>query len=100
MTTTKDTGLAAIAQSTRETPAPMPAEEKPPLQLEGRRNNRGIALDAGLWSCAAETADRMTKCMGLAVRERITLRQVLQTAFIKFHDLPFEEQIELVRKHG
>jgi hypothetical protein len=102
----KDTGLAAIARSTRKTPRtkqarrkPATAEEKPSLKLEGHRKSRGLGLDVGLWTCALKTAELLTKRMGAIGRERVTLVQVLKTAFIAFHDLPIEQQIELVRRH-
>jgi hypothetical protein len=106
MTRTKDTGLAAIARSTRKMLGtkqpgrkPAMAEEKPPLELEGRHQNRGIRLDVGLWTCVLETAYLLTKRMRTMSRGRVTLVNVLKTAFIAFHELPLEQQIELIRKH-
>jgi hypothetical protein len=104
----KDTGLVAIAQSMRKMPGtkqagPKPArtlgKEKPPLELEGRRKSNGVSLDAGLWTCLHKTADILTIRMGVTGHERVTLVKVLKTACIAFHELPLEQQIELVRKH-
>jgi hypothetical protein len=102
MTKPKDTGLAAIARSTRKKPTIISQlRGKPALDLEGRLQNRGIRLDVGLWTCVLETAHVLTKRMRAMGRGhgRVTLVNVLKTAFIAFHELPLEQQIELVRKH-
>ncbi len=106
MSTNKESGLAAIAQSTRKTPRlnklgrkPTPGEEKPPLELEGYYQKTSLSLDVGLWTCVFETAHILTKRMRAMGRGRVTLVKVLVTAFRAFHELTLEQQIELVRKH-
>lgn len=111
MTKSKDTGLAAIAHSTRKRPtiksqprgktALAPAEENPPLELEGRPHRTSLTLDVGLWNCVLDTAHVLTKRMRATGRShgRVTAVKLIETAFIAFHELPLEQQIELVRRH-
>ena len=108
MTKPKDTGLAAIARSARETPgtklpernpAPTSTEAKPSLDLEGVRRKTSVALDVGLWKCVIDTA-HIAKKRTLAMGQgHVSFVHVLEAAFIAFHELPLEKQIELVRKH-
>jgi hypothetical protein len=107
MPTKKDSGLAAIARSTRttatkqpgRTPASPTAEEKPPLELEGRRHKTSLALDVGLWNCVFDLAHIMTKRIRAMRQGHVNPVHILETAFILFHELSLEEQIELVRRH-
>lgn len=105
MSQSKDTGLAAIAQSTRKTSATKPTPEnsleaaKPPLTLEGRRHSTSIRLDIGLWSCVFELAHAMTKRLRAKRQGRINPVDILEAAFTKFYELPLDEQFELVRRY-
>src|SRR5262245_17047322 len=108
MTTIKDNGLTRIAQSMRKTPATTPSErkpvwappadEKPPLELKGRPYKTSIAVDLGLWDCAGDTARVLTKRLRAMGRGSVHVSKVLETAFIAFHELTLDQQIELVRR--
>lgn len=103
-----DAGLAAIARSTRKMPeiksklgrssTQAQDDKKPPLKLEGRRQKTSVALDVGIINCLDDTAHTITIQTRISGRGRIGMSQVLEAAFIVFHELPFEKQIELVRK--
>ena len=109
MTIAKDSGLAAIARSSRKAPdRSAPSRGKPvgaspsvtpALELEGRQQKTSLALDVGLWDCVLETAHVLTKRMRSTGRGRVTLVDVLETAFVAFNELPIEQQLERVRKH-
>jgi hypothetical protein len=83
MSQSKDTGLAAIAQSTRKTSATRPTPEnpleaaKPPLVLDGRSQKTSVSKRQG----------------------RVTPVDILEAAFTKFYELPLDAQFELVRRH-
>ena len=61
MTHTKDTGLAAIAASTRKPPAqpkairPL-AEEKPYFEVQGERVKTSITIDGGILNYLSDMA--------------------------------------------
>ncbi len=105
MSQSKDTGLAAIAQSTRKTSATKTTPEnfleaaKPPLVLEGRCNKTSVSLDIGLWNCVFELAHAMTMRLRAKRQGRVTPVDILEAAFTKFYELPLDEQFELVRRH-
>jgi hypothetical protein len=105
MTQLKDAGLAAIAQSTRKTSVNRPAPQKPlevtkpPLIFEGRRHKTSIAMDGGLWNCLFDLGHAMTKRFRAKGQGRVHPVDILEAAFIKFYELPLEEQLELVRRY-
>lgn len=105
----KDAGLAAIARSnrsvrTRKTApaatksAQRTAQEKPGLVFEGQPRKTSLDLDRGLWNCVLDTAHVLTQRARVTGQSRVTLTSVLEAAFVAFHELPIEQQIELVRK--
>ena len=107
MATKKETGLAAIARSSRKASTPKAgrpaskggramAGDKPALQFEGRQQKTSLALDAGLWNCVLDTAHDLSKRLRTKGRGRVTLVSVLEAAFVAFHELPIEQQIELI----
>lgn len=70
------------------------------LELAGRLKRTSIAFDAGLWKCVDDTADVLTKRLRARGNyERVAFVKVLRTAFIAFHELPLEQQLELIRRH-
>jgi hypothetical protein len=100
-----EAGLLAIARSTRrarrevEVGAPAWATDgKPPLEFEGRHQKTSLTLDIGMWDCVLETAHVLTKRSRAAGRGRVTLVDVLETAFETFHELSLEDQLERVRE--
>jgi hypothetical protein len=105
--TKHETGLAAIARSTRRVrreadPSRDPAwvtDAKPPLEFEGRHQKTSLTLDTGMWDCVLETAHALTKRMRATGRGRVTLVDILESAFVAFHELSLEQQLDLVRKH-
>lgn len=105
--TKHEAGLAAIARSTRRvrdeaspTREPGSAKDgKPVLAFEGRHQKTSLTLDTGMWGCVLETAHILTKRMRVGGRGRVTLVDILESAFVAFHDLPLEQQLDLVRKH-
>lgn len=108
MDTPKDSGLAAIARSTRETPGAKQlgskpqstsSEEKPQLSLKGVSRKTSVSIDLGIWNCIDDTAYLLTKRMRTKGGERVNNSRIIEAAFILFHDLPIEKQVELARKH-
>jgi hypothetical protein len=107
MITTKDTGLAAIARSTRkvadnksaQTSIPTHADEPLPIKLEGWLQHTSISIDAGIFSALADTVHAIKKQLRGTGRGPVTLGQVLETAFLMFHELPLDQKTNLVRKH-
>ncbi len=105
--TKHEAGLAAIARSTRvmrrETALaqhePVSGSEKPTLEFEGRHQKTSLTLDLGMWDCVLETAHVLTKRTRAAGRGRVTLVDVLESAFVAFHEMSIEQQLDRVRKH-
>src|ERR1017187_6746158 len=106
--TTHETGLAAIARSTRgsrrktELAGHGPAsaiDGKPPLEFQGRHQKTSLTLDLGMWGCVLETAHVLTKRTRAAGRGRVTLVDVLESAFVAFHEMSIEQQLERICKH-
>ncbi|MFO0570179.1 MAG: hypothetical protein U0263_31340 [Polyangiaceae bacterium] len=102
-----EVGLAAIARSARRVKAgaeshPAPAWAtggKPPLEPEGRKRKTSVHLDVGIWDCILETAHVLSKRTRAKGRGRVNIVDVLETAFIAFHELPLEQQLERLRNH-
>jgi len=105
--TPNDSGLAAIARSARP---PLRNEQslnaqpawatggKPPLEFDGRPRKTSLILDIGLWDCVLETVHVLTMRLRPTGRARVTIASVFAAAFVAFHELPLDEQIERIRK--
>ncbi|MCC6898779.1 MAG: hypothetical protein IT377_07375 [Polyangiaceae bacterium] len=102
-----DAGLAAIGRSARRVKpttearrAPVWATDaKPPLEFEGRKHKTSVNLDVGMWDCVLETAHVLSKRARAKGRRRVNIVDVLETAFVSFHELSLEQQLERLRNH-
>jgi len=103
----KDTGLAAIARSTRKVgdskpaqrPVPTSVDAISPIELKGWHQHTSINIDAGIFNSLTDTVHTIKKRLRGTGRGPVSLGQVLEAAFIAFHALPLDQQIKLVRKH-
>ncbi|WP_437625999.1 hypothetical protein [Sorangium sp. So ce1151] len=75
------------------------SEEKPPLELKGLPKKTSVSIDVGICTCIDDTAYVLTKRMRAKGGGRVNFSRILETAFIMFHELPIEKQVELIRKH-
>jgi hypothetical protein len=100
----KDKGLAAIARSSRTAAHSKPTlarstgDAKPPLELEGRNQNTSLTLDVGLANCLADLAHIINKRARRAGRHPVSYGKIMEAAFMLFHDLPLEKQMEMVEQ--
>jgi hypothetical protein len=67
--------------------------------LEGLRQHTSISIDTGIFNALTDTVHVIKKRLRGTGRGPVTLGQVIEAAFVAFHELPLDEQVELVRKH-
>lgn len=107
MATAKDTGLAVIARSKRKAEESKPAQDRgrstagavSQIELAGWKHHTSIKMDDGIFDALADTVYAIKKRLRGTSRTPVSVSQVLEVAFIMFHELPLDQQTELVRKH-
>lgn len=107
MSTAKDTGLAAIARSKRKAEESKPAQNPTrstagavsQIELAGSKHHTSIAMDDGIFEALADTVYMIKKRLRGTGRTPVSASQVLEVAFMVFHELPPDQQIALLRKH-
>jgi hypothetical protein len=106
MNKTKDAGLAALARSAqkvRETKAeqvltPTEARDRKAIKLKGWQQKTSVQLDAGVCEALDDDAHDINKQLRHTGGRRVSASEVMETAFLEFHKLTFDQQVELVRK--
>jgi len=107
MNKTKDTGLAALARSAqrvRETKAEQvltstEARDRKAIELKGWQQKTSVQLDAGVCEALEDAAHDIHKQLRHLGGRRVSASEVIEAAFLEFYKLPFDQQVELVRKH-